>query len=34
LTLKDGILSVSYTKFAEVIARNVLETNKIMETAK
>jgi site-specific DNA recombinase len=34
LTLKDGIISVSYTKFAEVIARNVLETNIIMETAK
>lgn len=34
LTLKDGILSVSYTKFAEVIAQNVLETNTIMEASK
>lgn len=34
LTLKDGVLSVSYTKFAEAIAQNVLETNIIMEIAK
>ena len=34
LTLKDGTLSVSYTKFAEVIAQNVLETNTIMEASK
>jgi site-specific DNA recombinase len=34
LTLKDGNLSVSYTNFAKVIARKVLETRKVMEEAK
>ena len=34
LTLKGGILSVKYTKFAKVMARNVLETRKLMEVTK
>ena len=34
LTLKSGILSVSYTDFAQVLAENVIETRNIMEDAK
>ncbi len=34
LTLKGGIPSGSYTKFAEAIAQGVLEINIIIETAK
>ncbi len=34
LTLKGGMLSVKYTTFAQAIAENVQETNKIMEDQK
>ena len=34
LTLKGGIISVKYTNFARAIAKNVLETRKLMEATK
>lgn len=34
LTLKGGVLSVKYTNFARAIAKNVLETRKLMEVPK
>jgi site-specific DNA recombinase len=34
LTIKGGILSVTYTNFARAIAENVLETRKLMEVTK
>jgi site-specific DNA recombinase len=34
ITLKEGSLSVRYTKFTQIIAQNVVQTKKIMEVTK
>ncbi len=34
ITLKEGLLSVKYTRFTLIITQNVVETKKLMEVTK